>query len=91
MNRVGGIGSLLVLAATSSFDARASKPEPVTLVVNSHMDLYQAGGNADGSDGTPPAAYSFPPAPGQVLAFSRVTGTWTCQSCTGGFTLTTSP
>jgi hypothetical protein len=83
MNRVAGIGSLMMLAATSSFDARASnpaKPEPVTLVVDSHMDLYQAGGNADGSDGTPPAAYSFPAAPGQVLAFSSVTGRWACIS-----------
>jgi hypothetical protein len=82
MERVAGIGSLIMLAAMSSFDARASnpaKPEPVTLVVDSHMDAYQAGGNADGSDGIPPVAYSFPATPGQVLVFSSVTGSWTCR------------
>jgi hypothetical protein len=40
------------------------------------MDPYHAGGNPNGSDGTPPVSYSFPAAPGQVLAFSSVTGSW---------------
>jgi hypothetical protein len=49
-----------------------------TLSVSAHMDIWQSGGYNDGSNGTPPAAYTFSAALGQVLTFSSVTGTWSC-------------
>jgi hypothetical protein len=46
------------------------------------MDIWQAGDYADGSDGVPPAVYSFSAGSGQVLTFSSVTGLWTCSFIT---------
>jgi len=51
----------------------------VTLSVSAHMDVYQAGGYSDGSDGVAPSVYAFPAAPGQTITFPSVTGTWTCS------------
>lgn len=46
--------------------------------MKARMDIWQAGGYSDGSDGMPPAVYTFAAAPGQVLTFSSVTGRWSC-------------
>jgi len=50
----------------------------LTVSVSALMDVYRAGGYDDGSDGLPPAAFTFPAAPGQTLTFSSVTGAWNC-------------
>jgi hypothetical protein len=50
----------------------------ITAPVSAHMDVYRAGGYDDGSDGKAPAAFTFPAAPGQVLTFSSITGSWNC-------------
>ncbi|MGA2591430.1 MAG: hypothetical protein ABSH32_16035 [Bryobacteraceae bacterium] len=51
-----------------------------TLAVSSHTDIYRAGGYDDGSDGVPPAVYSFSAAPRQILTLPRVAGLWDCGS-----------
>src|SRR5580700_6857574 len=50
----------------------------LTVTVSAHMDVYRAGGYDDGSDGTAPAKFTFPAAPGQTLTFSGITGSWSC-------------
>jgi hypothetical protein len=50
------------------------------LTVTANMDIYQAGGNEDGSNGIPPTVFSFRSGPGQYLSFLSVTGEWTCSS-----------
>jgi VCBS repeat protein/FG-GAP repeat protein len=50
----------------------------LTTSVSAHMDIYRAGGYDDGSDGTAPAKFTFPAAPGQTLTFSSITGAWSC-------------
>jgi len=50
-----------------------------TLSVSAVMDLWQAGGNNDGSTGgIPPAVYAFSAAAGQTITFSSITGSWGC-------------
>jgi hypothetical protein len=50
----------------------------LTTSASAHMDIYRAGGYDDGSDGTAPAKFTFPAAPGQTLTFSSITGAWSC-------------
>src|SRR5262249_9937155 len=51
-----------------------------TVTVDSHDDIDRAGGNDSGSGGqTPAAAATFTAGAGQVLTFSSVTGSWTCD------------
>jgi hypothetical protein len=52
------------------------------ITVDSHTDIYQAGGyNDDAGEGAVlPFAYVFPARPGQVLTFLSVTGQWTCNN-----------
>jgi len=47
------------------------------LLVSSHMDIWRAGGYDDGSDGVPPATYSFAAGRGQVFTFLEA-GSWSC-------------
>lgn len=64
----------LILVLTGSALAQSG----ITLTVSATMDIWQAGGNVDGSDGVAPAMYSFPAASGQTLKFSSVAGSWAC-------------
>jgi hypothetical protein len=63
----------LTLALTTSLLAQSQSQ---TLTVSATMDIHQAGGYTDGSDGQPPAAYSFPAKAGQYIIFSKVVGFW---------------
>jgi hypothetical protein len=54
--------------------------QAATLVVDSKMYLYQAGGNTGPCCGDiAPVQFSFSAAAGQTLVFSSVTGTWDCD------------
>ena len=64
----------VALLLTGSLQAQ----DILTVSVSAHMDIYRAGGYDDGSDGTAPAKFAFPAAPGQTLTFSSVTGSWSC-------------
>jgi hypothetical protein len=64
----------LVVGLAGTLLAQSSE----TLSVCAHMDIWQSGAYNDGSGGLPPAAYTFPAAPGQALRFSSVRGTWSC-------------
>lgn len=66
---------LISLVLTGSLQAQTF----AKLSVSAHMDIWQAGGYSDGSDGVPPAAYTFPAAAGQLLRFVKVAGSWTCS------------
>ncbi len=68
--------SMLAFALSADLHAQTQ----VTLPVLATMDLYQAGGYNDGSNGIAPAIYSFRARAGQILTFSSVSGSWTCQN-----------
>jgi hypothetical protein len=67
----------LQLTLTLAVSVRAQNA-PFEVTVLATMDLWKAGGYNDGSDGIAPAAYIFPAAPGQLIIFPSITGTWSC-------------
>jgi len=56
----------------------------VTLEVSAHMDPYRAGGYDDGSDGIPPAVYSFVAGSAKFLTFHSGRK-WTCTPAVAAF------
>src|SRR5580658_9359449 len=66
-----GLG--IVLAAPTT----AQEPHG-TLFVSGNMDIFQSGGQNDGSGGVPPFAFTFPAASNRFLIFESILGLWTC-------------
>ena len=81
------ISNLLIglqLGAMMIFSLRAQTlTTNARLAVDSHMDIYRAGGYDDSSDGEAPAEYRLGAGGERMMIFSSVTGTWTCGATEG--------
>jgi hypothetical protein len=74
----------LAVAGLVLIQPSAISQTTVTRVISAQMDVYRAGGYDDGSDGIPPAVFTFPAGQNQIITFHNVVGGWTC-----GFTAVT--
>lgn len=69
--------ALAIGAATA---VAADPQNEITLTVDSHMDIYRAGGYNDGSSGIAPVVFTFPAHAWQTMSFPAAGGAWTCQT-----------
>lgn len=81
--RVSTIASVFGVGLAVAGAMKAQDSPGILLLVSANTDIYRASGYNDGSNGVAPFPYTFPAAPGQVLAFSAIVGQWTCADPNG--------